>query len=157
MKKIFFLIIWILIFQTQSSADDIRNFKIEGMSIGDSALKYFSKDQIIANKYFAYPLKTYFQTHIRTPNSKMYNAVQLSIKDGDNNFIIEMDTGLNSSSQHGRQQTRKMPDPYTTEQHASRGPLGIPRMAYTTNNKKTRNAKPPQHPRMCQIGTQRDP
>ena len=50
------------------------------MSIGDSALKYFSKDQIIANKYFAYPLKTYFQTHIRTPNSKMYNAVQQVLK-----------------------------------------------------------------------------
>jgi hypothetical protein len=29
-----------------SHADDIRDFQIEGMSIGDSLLNYFSKDQI---------------------------------------------------------------------------------------------------------------
>ena len=49
MKKIFFLIIWILTFQTQSLADNIRYFKIEGMSIGDSALDFFSKEDIIKN------------------------------------------------------------------------------------------------------------
>ena len=75
--------------QSLIKADDIRDFQIEGISIGDSALKHFSKDQINATKYFAYPLKTYFQTIVRTPNSKMYNSVQLSIKNGDNNFIIE--------------------------------------------------------------------
>lgn len=85
---VYFLIIFIN-FQSWTKANDIKEFQIEGMSIGDSALKYFSKDQINSNKYFAYPLKTYFQTYIRTPNSKMYNSVQLSIKDGDNNFIIE--------------------------------------------------------------------
>ena len=48
----------ILNLQSLTNADDIKDFEIEGMSIGDSALKYFSKDQINANKYFAYPLKT---------------------------------------------------------------------------------------------------
>ena len=50
MKKIFFLIIWILTFQTQSFADDIRYFKIAEMSIGDSALNYFSESQLENNE-----------------------------------------------------------------------------------------------------------
>ena len=45
------LLILILTFSLQSltKADDIRDFQIEGMSIGDSALDYFSKDQITKN------------------------------------------------------------------------------------------------------------
>ena len=39
-----FLSVLILIFSLQSwtKADDIRDFEIEGMSIGDSALDYFT-------------------------------------------------------------------------------------------------------------------
>ena len=50
MKKIFLLIISILSFQTLSLADNIRYFKIEGMSIGDSALDYFSESQLEDNE-----------------------------------------------------------------------------------------------------------
>ena len=42
-----FLILFTL--QTPSQADDIRDFQIEGMSIGDSLLDYFSEEEI--NKY----------------------------------------------------------------------------------------------------------
>ena len=40
-----FLIILILIFNIQSltKADDIRDFEIEGISIGDSLLKFYSE------------------------------------------------------------------------------------------------------------------
>ena len=43
-----FLAVLVLIFSLQSwtKADDIRNFQIEGMSIGDSLLDYFSEDKI---------------------------------------------------------------------------------------------------------------
>ena len=43
-----FLIILILIFNLSnfSFADDIRDFQIEGMSVGDSALDYFSEEEI---------------------------------------------------------------------------------------------------------------
>ena len=43
-----FLSVLILIFSLQSwtKADDIRDFQIEGMSIGDSALNYFSKSKL---------------------------------------------------------------------------------------------------------------
>ena len=50
MKKIFFLIILLLSFQNLSSAGEIKNFQIEGMKIGDSALDYFSETQLEDNE-----------------------------------------------------------------------------------------------------------
>jgi hypothetical protein len=43
-----FITVLVLIFSLQSwtKADDISEFEIEGMSIGDSALDYFSEDEI---------------------------------------------------------------------------------------------------------------
>ena len=40
-----FLILFTL--QTPSQADDIRDFQIEGMSIGDSLLDFYSEDKIV--------------------------------------------------------------------------------------------------------------
>ena len=47
-----FLAFIILIFSLQSStnADDIRDFEIEGISIGDSALDFFSQDKLKTNE-----------------------------------------------------------------------------------------------------------
>ena len=86
-----FLSVLILIYNFQfcAKASDIKGFEIEGMSVGDSALNFFSKKQIEANKYFAYPLKDYFQSFIRTPDSQMYTTIQFSIKNGDNDFIMQ--------------------------------------------------------------------
>ena len=43
-----FIAVLVLIFSFQSwtKADDIRDFEIEGMSIGDSLLDYFSEEEI---------------------------------------------------------------------------------------------------------------
>ena len=43
-----FIAVLVLIFSLQSltKADDIRDFQIEGMSIGDSALDFFSKNEL---------------------------------------------------------------------------------------------------------------
>ena len=48
-----FLLIFILTFsfQSLSKADDIRDFEIEGISIGDSALDHFSKKQLDGKSY----------------------------------------------------------------------------------------------------------
>ena len=45
-----FLILCLLLI-SPARADDIKEFEIEGMSIGDSLLKYMSKSQIETNKY----------------------------------------------------------------------------------------------------------
>jgi len=89
MKKIFFLIIWILTFQTQSLADNIRYFQIEDMSIGDSALDYFSESQLENNEqgWHNYSYNEYSTSYM--PGKGIYNWFLVSYKNDDNNFIIE--------------------------------------------------------------------
>jgi len=89
MKKIFFLVIWILTFQTQSLCDNIKYFKIEGMSVGDSALDYFSESQLEDNEqgWHNYSYNEYSTSYI--PGKGIYNWFLVSYKNDDNNFIIE--------------------------------------------------------------------
>ena len=46
MKKLLAIIILSLCFITPSQADDIRDFQIEGISVGDSLLKFYKKADI---------------------------------------------------------------------------------------------------------------
>ncbi len=48
-KILIVLILLIIGFQSLTNADNIRDFEIEGVSIGDSLLDYFTKDQIDNN------------------------------------------------------------------------------------------------------------
>ena len=59
MKKILAIIILSLCFITSSKADDIKDFQIEGISIGDSLLDYLSEDSI-ERKQNAYSEKVLF-------------------------------------------------------------------------------------------------
>ena len=58
-----FIAVLVLIFNIQSlsKADDIRDFEIEGMSIGDSLLDYFSEKKIIKEKRNYYKNKNIHQ------------------------------------------------------------------------------------------------
>ena len=49
MKQLLAIIILSLCFITPSQADDVRDFEIEGISLGDSALKYFSQENLETN------------------------------------------------------------------------------------------------------------
>ena len=66
MKKILAILILILTFQTPSQADDIRDFQIEGMSIGDSTLDYFSESDLKKNK------ENWYDTTIYTPIAELH-------------------------------------------------------------------------------------
>ena len=55
MKKLLGILVLGLFLITPSQADDIRDFQIEGMSVGDSLLDYFSKSEIKKGK------KNYFK------------------------------------------------------------------------------------------------
>ena len=46
MKRLLLILILTLSFQTFAKADDISDFEIEGISIGDNLLDYFSVDEI---------------------------------------------------------------------------------------------------------------
>ena len=61
----------ILVFQSWTKADDIKDFEIEGMSIGDSLLDYMSKDEIIEFDKF-YEAEDYHQDYYRLNKSNPY-------------------------------------------------------------------------------------
>jgi len=84
-----FIAVLVLIFSFQSwtKADDIRDFEIEGMSIGDSLLDYMSVKEIKdANRNYA-KNKKYYVTG-KDKNLKIYDSVDVYLKSGDNKYII---------------------------------------------------------------------
>ena len=94
MKKLFIIIIIFISFQTLSKADDIRDFQIEGMSVGDSLLSYMNKNLIvneINNKDISYYYEDDFvsiSTWEIKNNFKTYNDVGVVLKIGDNQHKI---------------------------------------------------------------------
>ena len=58
MRKFIIFLILIISFLSWAKADDIRDFQIEGISIGDSLLDYFSLTEVI-NKQNSYSDKGY--------------------------------------------------------------------------------------------------
>ena len=111
MKKIFFLIIWILTFQTQSLADNIRYFQIEDMSIGDSALDYFSESQLENNEqgWHNYTYNEFSTSYM--PGKGFYNWFLVTYKNDDNNFIIEgLVGGLEKNNYDNKECNNKLDD-----------------------------------------------
>ena len=95
-----FIAVLVLIFGFQSwtKADDIRDFEIEGMSIGDSLLDYFSVSEIknFVN-YDHLPSNMKFRIaefYQKNYNMKQYDGMQVYYKPKDKNFIIY---GLNGN------------------------------------------------------------
>ena len=64
MKRLLTILILIFTLQTPSLADDIRDFQIEGMSVGDSALDFFSEEKILNNRATYFKNKTYTPVEI---------------------------------------------------------------------------------------------
>jgi len=87
MKKLLGIVVLGLFLITPSSADDIREFEIEGMSIGDSALDFFSESEIKNNKRYMYKSKKYAMFGKDLKNS-IYEGVFIEFKD-NGKYIIE--------------------------------------------------------------------
>ncbi len=96
MKKplpVYLLIVFFLILNNHIKADDIRDFEIEGMSIGDSALDYFSESEIKKNKKNWYRDKKFYGVEIKAKSQK-YDSLQFHFKTGDKKYIIQALGGL---------------------------------------------------------------
>ena len=95
MKRLLLILILMLGFQTLTRADDIREFEIEGIALGDSALQFFSKNQIIKNTRDHYvdnkytPVQNDYFDFFQT-----YDAVDFNFKTNDSKFIIESLSGI---------------------------------------------------------------
>ena len=91
MKRLLLVLILSFSFQSFTKADDIRDFEIEGMSIGDSALDFFSKSVLEKNKELEW-----YDTKVFTPiaelklsDSKTYTSFQIAVKTKDKKYKIE--------------------------------------------------------------------
>jgi hypothetical protein len=88
-KKIIFIIILILTLQYPSLADGIRDFKIEGIGIGDSALNYFDEKQLEDGEqgWHNYSYKEYSTSLV--PGKGIYDWFLVSYRSDDDKFIIK--------------------------------------------------------------------
>ena len=93
-KKIIVLFFFIYGFQTYSIAEDINELEIEGISIGDSALNFFSI-QDIQNNTWEYPNKEF--KRVQNDNYDFfvtYDAVDFHYKSKDKKYIIHSLSGI---------------------------------------------------------------
>lgn len=84
------ILIFIIIFSFESIAEDISEFEIEGISIGDSALKFFSESDLIKKKQNYYKDKKFTAVDgLKLKNNLMnYDYIDLNYKTNDKNYII---------------------------------------------------------------------
>ena len=89
-----FITVLVLIFSLQSwtKADDIRDFEIEGMSIGDSLLDYMSEEKIKTgikkNRYLYEYTTDEFGEVYKYDGLQTYFMTSFFVKPEDKNFII---------------------------------------------------------------------
>jgi len=100
-KKIFFFIILSLTLQNPLIAKNIQSFKIEGMSIGVSALNYFEERQLEDGEqgWHNYSYKEYSTSLV--PGKGIYNWFLVSYRSDDDNFIIEALVGGLEKTNYG--------------------------------------------------------
>jgi len=87
-----FIVVLVLIFSFQSfaKADDIRDFEIEGISVEDSLLDYFTKEEIkknTTNDRYEGTNKKFSSADFDSP-SDLYYVLQVHFKTNDKKFII---------------------------------------------------------------------
>ncbi len=89
-----FLVALLLIFNFQSltKADQVNEFEIEGISVGESLLKYLKKNDIEArindSKSAIYPNSDFVSINYKFKNLNSYDALGVVIKKNDKNFLI---------------------------------------------------------------------
>ena len=96
-----FIAVLVLIFSLQSwtRADDISDFQIEGISIGDSSLDYFTNKDIkkAIKEKITYPNSQKFSmlTFYLHKNLKIYDSVQINHLTNDKELIVYGISGIN--------------------------------------------------------------
>jgi len=95
MRVFIAVLVLILNLQLQSKADDISEFEIEGMSLGDSALDFFTVKELNKRKKFYSNTnsKKFFRTTVTSSKFKNFDNIMFHFKENDSNYIIESISG----------------------------------------------------------------
>lgn len=94
MKKFFIIIIVSFFLIKSSQSEDIKDFQIEGISIGDSLLNFFPKKKILKNKNKKqYKLDKFYLVSIEDNSFKEYEIMKFHMKKNDGKYIIHSLSG----------------------------------------------------------------
>ena len=92
MNRLLLILILTFSFQSLTKADDIRDFEIEGMSIGDSALDFYSKEFIKSSSKYTCNNSEFTNCEmfiaLMGPKGIYTGAIQLVFKKNDLNYKI---------------------------------------------------------------------
>ena len=94
MKKLLGIVVLCLLVSTNAYTDDIKDLEVESMSIGDSALDYFTESQLENGEldWFNYSYKEYSTSLLS--GKGIYDWFKISYKSDDDNFIIKGLAGI---------------------------------------------------------------
>ena len=88
--------LFVLFFSSLVFAEDISDYEIEGMSIGDSLLEYFSDEIInakIKNSAFYFDNSKFMIILFEDSSFSTYQFVQVTLKPNDDQYFIHSLTG----------------------------------------------------------------
>ena len=94
MNRLLLILILIFSFQTLTKADDIRDFEIEGMSIGDSLLDFMSKYEIKNNELQYFTTKRDYYIIGIFDDLKNYDQVEIYLRSNDKKYKIKTIAGM---------------------------------------------------------------
>ena len=92
MKKLLIIFLLSFSYQSLSTADDISDFELEGVKIGDSLLDYFTKEKIEDSVKTIYTNKKFYDIHIDV-QSDQYDQLSYTVKNNDKKYIIKQLAG----------------------------------------------------------------
>ena len=97
-KQSTYLFLLFFSFQTSSWSNDIEDFEVEGFSIGDSLLDYYSEREIESWKKTFYPgsKKFYMAGDKKNFSSNIYDNLTFHLKSNDKKYIIYSLKGVKS-------------------------------------------------------------
>ena len=94
MKRLLLILILTFNFQTYTNADDIRDFEIEGISIGDSLLDFMSKSEIKNNELQYFTTKRDYYIIGIFDDLKNYDQVEIYLRSNDKKYKIKTIAGM---------------------------------------------------------------
>ena len=94
MRVFLSVIIIILSIHSWSKADDIKDFQIEGITLGDTALAHFEKSEILSSQVsMGYVNKKFQAAAFENKKFDVYDQIDIEFIADDINFIIKSLTG----------------------------------------------------------------
>ena len=84
----FLLISFVFSFHSWAKADDIRDFQIENISIGDSLLELFNEYTIESSRKYEYKDDEFYSLDIFSDKFESFDAIQFHLKKNDKSYKI---------------------------------------------------------------------